>query len=151
MSVAQRVASCFRERSLSCTRLQGLVVGYAELSSALCGLSEHALIFRHGQVNCGATWTSVLTRLLAVERNRGPVFAALRDVCGVVLALCRPGEREAADTTRLLILFAASAMRHGAPQDDIDFFLMVLREIALRTGCPDVSTSVYLFISHLTQ
>lgn len=146
MSVAERILGCFDQRSLSCTRLQQLSVNYAELSAALCALGESSYVFYHGREGCSATWSGVLTRLLATKSNRGPVFAALRDVCGIVLTLC-PALREASDTTRLLIIFVAIAMRHKASQDDVDFFLMVLREIAARTGCPEVATNVHMFIS----
>jgi hypothetical protein len=121
-------------------------VDHAELQAAFYSLPEAAFVYYDGQPGCTATWNSVLRRLLAAKANHAAVFAAMRDVCGVILALC-PVSREAGGTTQLLLVFVAVAMVHRAPKDDVDFFLQVLREIATRTGCPDVATSVHMFIS----
>ena len=146
MSACQRVKDCFLSRSVTCTRLKDVSATHAELQAAFYSLPETAFVTCYGQPGCTATWNSVLRRLLATKANHAAVFAAMRDACGVILALCPP-LREAGDTTWLLLTFVAVAMAHKAPRDDVDFFRQVLHEIATRTGCPEVATSVNMFIS----
>jgi hypothetical protein len=146
MSVGELVQGCFRERSVTCKRLEGARTDHIGLQAAVYDLPETAFVTCYGQPGCTATWNSVLRRLLATKANHAAVFAAMRDACGVILALCPPA-REAGDTTRLLLTFVAVAMAHKAPRDDVDFFRQVLHEIATRTGCPEVATSVNMFIT----
>lgn len=146
MSACQRVKDCFLSRSVTCTRLAGVSVTHAELQAAFYSLPEDAFVIYDGQAGCTATWNSVLKRLLATKENHAAVFAAMRDACGVILALC-PAVREAGNTTRLLLVFVAVAMVRKAPRDDVDFFRQVLHEIAARTGRLDAATFLNMFIS----